>query len=42
MKLTKKQRQELYLKYDKKCAYCGKDINYNEMQVDHIFPKKKS
>jgi 5-methylcytosine-specific restriction endonuclease McrA len=23
------------------CEYCGKKINYKEMQVDHIIPKHK-
>jgi 5-methylcytosine-specific restriction endonuclease McrA len=31
-------REEVWLKYDKRCAYCGKDITIKEMQVDHIQP----
>lgn len=34
-------RNKVYLKYDKKCAYCGKDIEYKEMQIDHIFPQTR-
>lgn len=31
-------REEVYNKCDKKCAYCGKEITLKEMQVDHIEP----
>lgn len=37
-KLTKKQRLQIYNKYDGHCAYCGKPIEYKDMQVDHIKP----
>ena len=29
-------RRALYEAYDKRCGYCGKPINFDEMQVDHI------
>ena len=29
----------VYKKYDAHCAYCGKDLLYKEMQVDHIEPQ---
>lgn len=32
-------RQEVYAKYDGHCAYCGKEITFKEMQVDHKHPK---
>jgi len=32
-------RQLVYGKFNGKCAYCGKDIGYHEMQVDHLIPK---
>ena len=32
-------RQSVYNKYGGRCAYCGKEITYKEMQVDHLFPK---
>lgn len=35
-KLTKEERQMIYQKCNGHCAYCGKEIEYNEMQVDHI------
>ena len=28
----------VYNKYGGKCAYCGQEIRYDEMQVDHIKP----
>lgn len=37
--LNKKERESIWMKYDKHCAYCGKDILYKEMQVDHLFPR---
>ena len=39
--MTKKQRQQVYAKYNGHCAYCGKEIAYEEMQVDHIKPKQR-
>jgi len=35
----KRERQSVYRKYDGHCAYCGREITFKEMQVDHIFPK---
>ena len=40
MGINKKKRERVWLKYDKHCAYCGKELEYKEMQVDHIRPKK--
>lgn len=39
MAISKKVRQLVYAKYDGHCAYCGKEIDYSDMQVDHIYPK---
>jgi hypothetical protein len=39
MKVDKKTRLEVWAKYDFKCGYCGKDLEYKEMQVDHIHPQ---
>ncbi len=36
--IPKKIREAVHLKYNGHCAYCGKDIAYKEMQVDHAFP----
>ena len=32
-------RQRVWLKFDKHCAYCGKVLEYKDMQVDHKLPK---
>lgn len=39
--LKKSDREKVYQKYDGRCAYCGRGIEYNEMQVDHIIPKAR-
>lgn len=38
MKLSKKDRINIWNKFDKHCAYCGMTIELKEMQVDHIKP----
>lgn len=37
-RLTKSERQEVYEKYDGHCAYCGKELDFKDMQVDHKIP----
>lgn len=37
--MAKINRQNVYDKYDGKCAYCGCNITLKTMQVDHIKPK---
>lgn len=32
-------RKAVYEKFDGHCAYCGKTIQFKDMQVDHIKPK---
>jgi 5-methylcytosine-specific restriction endonuclease McrA len=32
-------RKIIHAKYEGHCAYCGKVIAFNEMQVDHVYPK---
>ena len=34
--IPKKVREQIYEKYYGHCAYCGCEIEYKEMQVDHI------
>ena len=34
--LTKQQRIKLWESSDKKCQYCGENITYSQMQLDHI------
>ena len=37
--MTQEARTKVYNKYNGHCAYCGKEIEYKDMQVDHIMPK---
>ncbi|AKG94317.1 HNH endonuclease [Polaribacter phage P12002S] len=37
--MKKDIRQKVWKKYDCKCAYCGNDLKYDKMQVDHINAK---
>jgi hypothetical protein len=37
--MNQKQRISVYTKYDGHCAYCGKPIEYKDMQVDHLIPQ---
>lgn len=34
--MKKEERLRVYKMYDGHCAYCGKSIKYEDMQVDHI------
>lgn len=34
--IPKKTRLLVYDKYNHKCAYCGCDLEYKDMQIDHI------
>ena len=34
--IPKAKRQEVYAKYGGHCAYCGCEIEYKDMQVDHL------
>lgn len=36
--IPKKKRELIFIKYDSKCAYCGKPILFNNFHVDHIEP----
>lgn len=37
--MKKSIREQVYKKYNGKCAYCGHEIEYKDMQIDHIKPK---
>lgn len=37
--MKKELRVQVYNKYGGRCAYCGKEIAYKDMQVDHLTPK---
>ena len=32
-------RKKVYEKFGGRCAYCGKGILFNRMEVDHMFPR---
>ena len=36
--LSKAERKSVYRKYNGHCAYCGKKLEYKDMQVDHVQP----
>jgi len=36
--MKKELRQKVYEKFNGKCAYCGRDIAFKDMQVDHYYP----
>lgn len=38
--MTKKKREEIYKKFNGRCAYCGRVIEYKDMQVDHLVPQR--
>ena len=40
--IPKKIRQQVYEKYDGHCAYCGCELEYKDMQVDHIISVHRS
>ena len=35
-------RKKVYEKFDGRCAYCGNAIEFKDMQVDHVVPKRLS
>jgi uncharacterized protein (TIGR02646 family) len=37
--MKKETREMVYKKYNGRCAYCGHNIKYEEMQVDHLVPQ---
>lgn len=40
-KLTKAERQQVYDKCAGHCAYCGCELAYKDMQVDHVIPLRR-
>ena len=37
--MMKFDRPKIHAKYNGRCAYCGEEIKYRDMQVDHIIPQ---
>lgn len=40
MAISQKVRHIVYEKYNGRCAYCGRPIEYKDMQVDHFKPQR--
>jgi 5-methylcytosine-specific restriction endonuclease McrA len=38
--INRAKREAVYRKYDGRCAYCGRQIAYKDMQVDHFIPQE--
>ena len=38
--MKKEIRQQVYNKYNGHCAYCGCELEYKNMQVEHIKPQR--
>ena len=39
---SKTLREKIHSKFDGHCAYCGREIPFKEMQVDHYYPQCKA
>lgn len=39
--MKKEDRIKVCEKYGHHCAYCGKEIKFEDMQVDHFVPKNR-
>lgn len=39
MKINQETRKQVYNKYEGHCAYCGKKIDYKDMQIDYLIPQ---
>lgn len=39
--IPKSVRKQVYAKYNGHCAYCGCELEYKDMQVDHVIPLKQ-
>jgi 5-methylcytosine-specific restriction endonuclease McrA len=39
--MNKNIRKQVYWKYGGHCAYCGKTIAFEDMQVDHLIPLRR-
>lgn len=39
--ISKKVREAVYNKYQGHCAYCGKKLEYKDMQLDHMIPRQR-
>ena len=42
MAKSRRLREKIHNKFDGHCAYCGREISFTEMQVDHYYPQCKA
>jgi 5-methylcytosine-specific restriction endonuclease McrA len=42
MAKSRSVREKIYNKFEGRCAYCGRAIEYKQMQVDHYYPQYKA
>lgn len=42
MAIRKSVRVKVHQRFNGHCAYCGKEIAYNQMQIDHYYPQCKA
>lgn len=42
MSKRKSLRERIHQKFNGRCAYCGRMIEYKQMQVDHYYPQCKA
>jgi len=42
MAISKALREKVYNKYEGCCAYCGRKIEYRQMQIDHYYPQSRA
>lgn len=40
-KMSNAERREIYNKCKGHCAYCGCELEYRDMQVDHVIPLRR-
>ena len=40
--MNRQLREKVWEKYGRRCAYCGREITYKQLQVDHIDPKYRT
>lgn len=40
--MNKQDRQRVYNKFNGRCGYCGRAIDYQAFQVDHIVPQARA
>ena len=41
LRMKKEDRIKVWEKYEHHCAYCGREIKFEDMQVDHFVPKNR-